>query len=85
MGQVSPPPPSESSATNKYPLAPDTIKSLRVSHSPPKSTSVPLPAGIELPENENPSTVLFPVDVENPAAAAAPPEAPITVTPFTAN
>ena len=50
-----------------------------------RETNVPSSAGTNVPENENPRTVLFPVDVENPASAAAPPKAPVSVTPLIAN
>ena len=49
------------------------------------STSTPLPAGIMAPVREKPRTVLFPVDVVKPAAAAAPPEALIILAPVTSN
>ena len=48
-------------------------------------TSTPLPAGIVAPVNEKARTVLTPVDIVNPAFAAAPPEAPVTVAPSILN
>ena len=55
--------------------------------SPPRSkvTSVPHPAGIVAPLNENPSTVPPPAETVNPADAASPPDAPETEVPSTSN
>jgi hypothetical protein len=70
------------------PPAPDSTTS-PIHGSPPASisrtTKSPLPAGINPPENENPRTVLFAVLTVNPASAAAPPDAPVTVAPLTEN
>ena len=47
--------------------------------------STPSPAGIVAPVKLNPITVVALVDTVKPASAAAPPEAPFTVTPSTLN
>ena len=47
------------------------------------TVNTPLPAGIEAPVNENPSTVLPPVDTVKPAASAAPSDAPVKAKPVT--
>jgi len=49
------------------------------------STNVPHPAGTELPVNEKPRTVEPPVDTVNPASAASPPLALLTVVPSILN
>jgi hypothetical protein len=49
------------------------------------TVSTPLPEGINEPVNEKLKTVLLPVDVVNPASAAAPPPAPVIETPVTRN
>ena len=56
--------------------------------SPPetvKLVNTPLPAGIEAPVKEKPSTVVDPAETVNPLAAASPPEALTTVAPVTLN
>ena len=67
----------------------DTIRSdihaSEVSPSISTETRVPEPAGIVEPVKLNPNTVEPPVDIVKPAAAAAPPPAPVTVTPSTMN
>ena len=45
----------------------------------------PLPAGITDPEKEKPKTTVADVDTVNPASAAAPPDAPVTLAPETLN
>ena len=47
-------------------------------------TIVPHPEMV-FPSRENPSTVLLPVGVVNPAASASPPHAPIRLAPSTSN
>ena len=47
--------------------------------------NTPEPAGIKLPSNENPKIASEPADTVNPASSAAPPKAPDTFTPLTAN
>ena len=47
---------------------------------------MPVPAGTTLPSNEKPRTIFVsPEDTSNPASPAAPPDAPSTSTPETAN
>ena len=79
----SPPPSSvESSAqfTSKgFPEGPEKTKSVNVDSvqsTLPKSTNVPLPAGITEAVNEKPSTVVELADTTNPFAAASPPDVP---------
>ena len=43
----------------------------------PKSTNVPAPAGMTLPENEKARTTVLDAEIVNPLAAASPPLAPI--------
>ena len=50
-----------------------------------KEVNVPQPADMVAPVNENPKTVEPPADTVNPAEAASPPEAPLTVVPSTTN
>ena len=58
-----------------------------VSTNPSKLTvtSVPLPEGIDPPENEKPRTVEALVDSVNPASVADPPDAPVIETPSKPN
>ena len=46
---------------------------------------IPLPAGTAPPVSEIPRTIEGPVDTVNPAASAAPPDAPSNVRPLTSN
>ena len=50
-------------------------KSLRVAHSPPRSTSVPLPKETKLPVKENPKHVVSEHEIIKPAAPESPPDA----------
>ena len=64
----------------------DAISKLLSERPDIKGITVPgMPAGINVPEKENPRTVLLPVETVNPFAAASPPLAPVTVTPETLN
>jgi hypothetical protein len=51
-------------------------KSLRVAHSPPRSTSVPLPKETKLPVKENPKHIASEHEIIKPASTEAPPDAP---------
>ncbi len=48
----------------------------RVEHSPPRSTSVPLPKETKLPVKENPKHVVSEHEIIKPAAPESPPDAP---------
>ena len=50
-----------------------------------KTTNTPLPAGMVTPVKLNPKTVVALLESIKPASSAAPPEAPVTVTPVTLN
>ena len=69
------------------PPAPDKTNSFKHNELTSPSTSrvvrTPAPEFIYVPENENPRTVLFPVDIVKPDDSASPPLAEITSTPST--
>ena len=56
-----------------------------VSPSTSRTKSTPSPAGIVAPVKLNPTTVLALLETVKPASAAAPPPAPVIVTPSTLN
>ncbi len=67
----------------------DKIKFVKqaIDNSPPYliCVKIPLPAGIKSPERLNPITVIELEEIINPVSSAKPPEALITVIPFTSN
>ena len=78
---------STTTPSRELPLTPERTKSDRHG-SPPSIVRVvrtPLPAGTTDPEKEKPKTTDAEVDTVNPASAAAPPDAPVTVAPETLN
>ena len=65
------------SIINDVPFSPEKTKSSKQSSviTPPNSISVPSPAGITAPENENAKTVELLEEIVNPFDVASPPEA----------
>ena len=74
---------SEPEVSRPFASESDTMTALKQGDPSPSYSrviSVPEPAAIVEPVKLNPTTLLLPVDTVNPAASAAPPLTPVTVT-----